>query len=88
VLALASVLKAPSWIPKPVAPGLAGVAAAEREGVVVALLGSGAVGPPEPAADVPGLGATAPPLAAAAAAQALEGGAAAAPDGVPLLDAP
>jgi hypothetical protein len=85
VLAPASVLKAPSWTPKPVVPGLAGVAAAGREAVVVARPGGTAAGPGP--AGVPGRGGTAPPLAVAAAAHALEGGAAAA-DGDPLLDAP
>ena len=77
MLAPASVLKAPSWMPKPVVPALAVAVAAGREPVVVAALGGEAVGA-EPAG-VPGRDATAPPLAAAAAAQALEGAA------VPLL---
>jgi hypothetical protein len=76
VLAPASVLKAPSWMPKPVLPGLAGIAAAGREGGVAVRLDGVVVA--DPAADVPGRRVTAPPLAAAAAAQAVEGGAAAA----------
>jgi hypothetical protein len=74
VLAPASVLKAPSWMPKPVAPALAVAVAAGRAPVVVVALGGGAMWA-EPTG-VPGRDAAAPPLAAAAAAQALEGDAA------------